>query len=249
MKNFFLYVALPVIGLVLLAVFGPASLAIGAKIFGVSGEQVNFATVFEGHYLRFPLATLGVLLLAVCETYHLFAKRAAGTMAATLSGRAVQMIGLGLSCIALLSGMFTMSRLASPDYHATQESLVSGFSVNIPMLMVSLGLVALGQLIVGLGRFYSPESKNAPKGRGAIGTAAQIFALFLVLGLFVFTIIFELSCIAMMTAGELIEVSKLAMNLQGMLIYPFLAYLILAAYCLVDAIRFAVGNLGRSQDR
>ena len=244
MKNLVLNVTLPIVGVVLLAIFGPASIGIPADAFATMWD------VPEPVGVRFLWAACGVLVFVIGEALFLLRNRFAGTVAANLVGRIIQIVGFAIAIWALLSAMHWINRMASPQQTVMPVEMTAHLNFDKAILTVGLWLVALGQLVIGIGRLKGvSESERLSLGRqfgtfrtvGVLTLVALLLTLFAVIALFAFTSLFE-SAIREEFNLEWIEVSRLALNFQGLLVYPFLAYLLLIFYCLIDGIFFLVAK-------
>jgi len=145
--------------------------------------------------------------------------------------------------------MIEFRSIASPNGLAISEEISLTFNWNTTVLTVGLCIAVLGQLVVAIGR-YRDSITTYPQRREsktAIFKKLLVIGLVLVLlftlGLFVFTTVFEFELLGKLKQSDQIELAFLANNLQGMMIYPFLAYLLAIFYCLADGIRFVVARL------
>jgi len=242
-------IALSVVGTALLAAFGSRSLAIVARLFS------DTSTLYDGGNSQFIWASFGVLLFLICELFFLFAIRVSGTIFTAIGGRIAQIFGFAIALSALQTGMSELRRVAPPFGFVLPEEIATDYYFNATMLTIGLCVVAAGQLMIAIGRYRHPGTSNHGmyRNRSAIANIlnrltliALSLALLIVLGLFVFTTIFEFELLGKLKQSKQLELPWIANDLQGMMIYPFIAYLLAIFYCLADGIRFGIAALLRT---
>jgi hypothetical protein len=240
-----------VVGLAILATFGSRSLTVFVQLFSdPSAPSV-------GGNSRFALAAFGVFVFATSEAILLFAGGwSIGRIVASTVGRFTQIIGFSIASFALLSGMFEFQSMASPNGTAIPDEIALVFNSNATTLSIGLCVVVLGQLVVTIGRYrdqiqptHKPKSaKSKTKSPKKLSTIGVGLVLLIVVALFAFTTIFEFELIQKLKQSNRIELPILANDLQGMMIYPFLAYLSAISYCIVDGIRFVLAKSNPNQN-
>ena len=239
---------LSVVGAIVLATFGSRSLGFVAQLFS------DAPALYDGGYCQLLWATFGVFVFAMSEATFLLANRLSGTLLTAVGGRITQIGGLGIALMALLSGMSGLRNMASPNFSITPEQVARDFDSNATMLAVGLCVVSLGQLVVGIGRFCDPgdSTRNVNK-LSLILNRSLIVALLLLLlflsGLFVFATSFEFGLLAKLQQSNKFELNQFANGLQGIMIYPFLAYLLSVLYCTLDGFRIVFGKLVISKSK
>ena len=249
MKNLVLNVAFPIVGMVLLAIFGPASIGLAAEIFA------NEPEIREPEGISILWATCGLLIFSIGEITFLFSDRLSGSLVATLIGRGTQVVGFAIALWALLSAMFWLDRVADPYRAFTSEGMASDLGLNETILRVGLWIVAVGQIVIGIGRHIGFNAvqhvsiKNQSYGlevMRVLSLTSLILTLFAILALFAFTTIFEVNIHhGLQGPPDEIDIAWLWQHFQGMAVNPMLAYGLFIIYCSIDGIYFLVGKLSR----
>ena len=248
MRNLVLNVVFPIVGAVLVAVFGPASIGSSADV---------FSRVTELHkldHMRFVWAACGFLVFLIGEVAYLLCSRTSGNSIAILLGRLTQIAGCLIASWASLSAMVWFRRLGSPFEQVTAQDMATDLGRCESVLIVGLWIVAVGQIVIGIGRLKRLQEservllKNRSEAFRLVSTLSLILSLlilFAIQALFAFTSVFEFVLHGLFK--EPLELSSLANELQGMILYPSLAYLLFIFYCLVEGIYFLIAKLTSSQ--
>ena len=137
-----------------------------------------------------------------------------------------------------------MRILAGPNGSTNPIEIAKNFDSDASALAIGLWIVLLGNILVAFGRLFARNSQEKVERRIIIYPLCLI--LVLVLCLFIITTIFEFELISKL--NELPELSLISVinDFQGMMIYPFLAYLLGIAYCVLDILRLILNRSVRS---
>ena len=250
MKKLVLNVAFPIVGTVLLAIFGSASIGLAAEFFA------KLPTLQKPDHFSFLWAACGVLVFAIGEVVFLLSDRLSGARVATLIGRLTQIIGFVIALWASSDAMFRLNYLADPNLAVTPEGMATELSFSETWLAVGLWVVAIGQLVIAIGRlkglnraaYVSLGNRTGIlKVVGTLSLVSLLLTLFAILALFAFATVFEIVFHQNFhLPPKEFEIAWLAQNFQGLTIYPYLAYWLFVFYCLVDGIYLLVAKLNSS---
>lgn len=229
-------------GILLLALFGPQSLYVFGAYF-VLEDQSGYS---ESPQIAWAAA--GVVLFTLGEFVGMFLAPTNWTfprVVVFLVGRLVQVLGLGIAMLALRNGMVELRWLGLPGYFFTNVEVAETVLRDHLLLFVGLIIVLEGQVLVCASRLRvlrmessTPAESAIPKYRIAsfFWKAAACFSLFVICACFLFTTFMDAG-LTELGRQRSKELAYIAQYLQGMMIYPFMAYFFMIVFCSISAIR------------
>ena len=219
------------------AVFATRSLSIVTQLY------TDYPDPEQGMNSHFLFVSLGVGVFSATEVVFLCWLSPKIWLAPSL-GRLIQVFGFVMVSHALFAGMIDLRILAGPNGSTNPIEIAKNFDSDASALAIGLWIVLLGNILVAFGRLFARNSQEKVERRIIIYPLCLI--LVLVLCLFIITTIFEFELISKL--NELPELSLISVinDFQGMMIYPFLAYLLGIAYCILDILRLVLNRSVRS---